>query len=335
MKKIHYIFLLIIIILVAGCSQNPEASFSFTINGTTVYFDNTSSDATSYLWDFGDGNTSYETSPTHDYYGGGTYNVTLTATGKRNKSDMTSSAIDITTDLTIYNPTPTNIYIWINNGLSSSTIPAYSNLTFTGLTGESADIYAETYGETTDETTIGDILIWDLSQDLDGGLQDLTLTVSGDYFFLFITNNGGWDISPIYVNCSDVVDNPSSTFGYYVDILIPNDNVEYNTGWFSATGYGYLNVAGIWDGYYEAYGYDSWTYWYSLDLYWDSDYYRYADLLNDLYKSGKTSQGNISVPSSGKPKTIFASSNLKKNSMIIPKNAVRVISNGKKEKRRE
>lgn len=59
---------------------SPEADFSFGGNEFTVDFTNNSTNATIYLWDFGDGNTSTENNPTHTYATGGTYMVNLTAT---------------------------------------------------------------------------------------------------------------------------------------------------------------------------------------------------------------------------------------------------------------
>ena len=62
---------------------SPTARFSFTGNNqyapATVSFTNQSLNATSYLWNFGDGATSSSTNPTHTYAAGGNYNVTLTA----------------------------------------------------------------------------------------------------------------------------------------------------------------------------------------------------------------------------------------------------------------
>ncbi|MEO0780097.1 MAG: PKD domain-containing protein, partial [Bacteroidota bacterium] len=49
-------------------------------NDFTVNFTNTSSDATSYSWDFGDGNGSMDINPVHTYAMEGTYTVVLTAT---------------------------------------------------------------------------------------------------------------------------------------------------------------------------------------------------------------------------------------------------------------
>jgi len=63
-----------------SCKKAAIASFSTTQNGTgTVYFNNTSTHADSYNWDFGDGTNSTETSPTHTYSALGSYNVVLTA----------------------------------------------------------------------------------------------------------------------------------------------------------------------------------------------------------------------------------------------------------------
>lgn len=58
---------------------DPKADFGFTVDTTTVNFTNNSTNANSYLWDFGDGNTSMEVNPTHTYSTEGSYVVTLMA----------------------------------------------------------------------------------------------------------------------------------------------------------------------------------------------------------------------------------------------------------------
>jgi PKD repeat protein len=55
----------------------PMAEFQYDQNGNIVQFINTSQNAASYLWDFGDGNTSTLENPLHTYTQNGTYNVVL------------------------------------------------------------------------------------------------------------------------------------------------------------------------------------------------------------------------------------------------------------------
>ena len=57
----------------------PIADFTFVKNNNTVQFQNLSANATSYLWDFGNGNQSMETDPQHEFAAGGNYTVTLSA----------------------------------------------------------------------------------------------------------------------------------------------------------------------------------------------------------------------------------------------------------------
>lgn len=57
-----------------------DASFTATTSELTATFTNSSLNATSYAWDFGDGATSTEENPVHTYAEAGTYTVTLNAT---------------------------------------------------------------------------------------------------------------------------------------------------------------------------------------------------------------------------------------------------------------
>lgn len=63
----------------------PIADFTADVTSGTaplsVQFTNTSTNATSYLWEFGDGGTSALASPSHTFTSPGTYTVTLTANG--------------------------------------------------------------------------------------------------------------------------------------------------------------------------------------------------------------------------------------------------------------
>jgi PKD repeat protein len=57
----------------------PQASYTATDNGLIVQFNNSSSNANSYLWNFGDGNTSTAPSPQHTYGSNNIYNTYLIA----------------------------------------------------------------------------------------------------------------------------------------------------------------------------------------------------------------------------------------------------------------
>lgn len=59
----------------------PTAGFTQSVTGLQVAFTDTSiGPGTSWLWNFGDGNTSTQRNPTHNYFANGTYNVCLTVT---------------------------------------------------------------------------------------------------------------------------------------------------------------------------------------------------------------------------------------------------------------
>jgi PKD repeat protein len=84
-----------------GSTQNPVASFQFEVgtdNFLEVTFTNYSQHATSYMWDFGDGETSTEKDPVHVYADAATYTVKLTA-----KNDAGASS-EFSEDITITDP---------------------------------------------------------------------------------------------------------------------------------------------------------------------------------------------------------------------------------------
>jgi PKD repeat protein len=68
----------------------PDANFSFVASGDgrTIQFTNESTDALTYLWEFGDGETSTEVDPSHTYPDYGPFTVKLTATGDGGTADF-------------------------------------------------------------------------------------------------------------------------------------------------------------------------------------------------------------------------------------------------------
>lgn len=87
MIKLNSLLFLFCIVLLSSCAK-PIADFVLTqednVAPASINLQNNSQNAESYLWDFGDGNTSDEENPNHEYDLSGRYTVTLNAK-KKNK----------------------------------------------------------------------------------------------------------------------------------------------------------------------------------------------------------------------------------------------------------
>ena len=137
----------------------PNADFSASpLTGTaplTVTFSNNSTNATEYLWDFGDGNTSTLSSPSHTYTATGVYTVTLSAgdgivtdtltrtnlitvtTAVAPNADFSASPLTGTAPLTVTfsnNSTNATEYLWDFGDGNTSTLSSPSHTyTATGV----------------------------------------------------------------------------------------------------------------------------------------------------------------------------------------------------------
>ena len=102
MKKILFGFMIFSLAIMMSCKQDnvissvvvegakPVSSFTYTREYMVITFNNTSTDAESYYWEFGDGTTSSERSPVHTYASAGNYDVSLkvnSAAGYSSTSD--------------------------------------------------------------------------------------------------------------------------------------------------------------------------------------------------------------------------------------------------------
>lgn len=74
----------------------PKANFTWTTGGFTVVFQNLSSDANTYFWDFGDGTTSTDVAPFHIYSSDGVYVIRLIAQGACGTDTLTRTVTIIT-----------------------------------------------------------------------------------------------------------------------------------------------------------------------------------------------------------------------------------------------
>ena len=94
----------------------PTADFSFNLNFANADFTNNSSNATSFFWDFGDGNNSIEGNPSHTYPADGNYTVTLSATNS-------CGATTATKNLTIITPPSAAFAANLRNGCAPFSVP--------------------------------------------------------------------------------------------------------------------------------------------------------------------------------------------------------------------
>ncbi|MFL5753456.1 MAG: PKD domain-containing protein, partial [Bacteroidia bacterium] len=103
---------------------NPAPVAAYTVppvcEGTANSFTNTSTNATTYAWDFGDGATSTVTSPTHTYSGAGTYNAELVVTATGGCKDSITQVVTVNA-----NPVPA----FTSTVACESTATAFTNTT--------------------------------------------------------------------------------------------------------------------------------------------------------------------------------------------------------------
>lgn len=129
----------------------PSANFNYTTNSLEVLFTNSSNNAESYLWDFGDGNSSKEVNPIHSYDFPGTYTVLLQAI---NRCDTLSKTVELSlvsgvNDLAdqmniIVTPNPSKGDFWLN---IESRKPADLNISLLNAQGKLINNQSLTVGQ--------------------------------------------------------------------------------------------------------------------------------------------------------------------------------------------
>jgi hypothetical protein len=100
MQLKHIFFFLLLVTVLAACKKDkdtPEADvfYAVSIEGYDVTFNNTTTGAVSYRWDFGDSTSSTDASPVHTYPGKGKYVPTLYATTKDGRVTEASTVVYI------------------------------------------------------------------------------------------------------------------------------------------------------------------------------------------------------------------------------------------------
>ncbi len=131
-----------------------------------------------------------------------------------------------TTIVKFTNPAFTPITVTVNG--TSQVVEVGSTVTFQGQAGTSLKYHAETSGKTTQGTQIGLLISWD-GDDIypTSGTKTFNLSVSQDFFFLYIVNQSSRKTTKLLVNYglqAQTTDN----------INIPNDKIKYRTGYYRA-----------------------------------------------------------------------------------------------------
>jgi hypothetical protein len=106
-------------VLFATCAEDEvdlptQAGIFHSVVGKRVAFTALTINADTYNWDFGDGNTSAEKNPVHEYEAGGYYTVVLTVQGETGiAGDTVPIAVDVTPYILLTGgPTATNGKTW-------------------------------------------------------------------------------------------------------------------------------------------------------------------------------------------------------------------------------
>lgn len=144
----------------------------------------------------------------------------------------TSSIINVTVknafEISFNNSVFTTITINVT-GFNSRTITPGTTTTFTFNNNPGQVIYtASTSGTNSQGGQVGLNMIWNETVNVSGKANETINLIFGPaYFFLYIKNSGLSRLTPLYVNWGTVEQTQDN-------ILIPNDNVTYNIGYYKA-----------------------------------------------------------------------------------------------------
>jgi len=260
-------------------SDAPISSFQFNVSDTdwrVVSFDNFSTNATEYLWDFGDNNTSTEENPTHTYSAGGNYTVSLTAgNGSESKtSEKTVTITDPNQAIRILAGDVSKTWKLFREGVCMSVGPDADNATqwWTGLENDGTRpcMYQQEFTFYSDGRYVFDDMggFWaefGLFNNVDGCTQNVTEQACIDATAANMVNACGADISAFLSNTHAFDYDPSSARltlngnGAWIGIpklatdgqtLTPVSSVSMQVNFVEETGYDLMHLEFIYNGEY-------------------------------------------------------------------------------------
>jgi len=188
-KIITYTLPVLLLTWCGACKKDgakPQADIFYTtsLDGYTVTFTNQTTGASTYKWDFGDGATSTDASPSHTYPGKGKYVPTLYATTAAGVTDEGSTVIHISKssavkldDNTLSDWDTVTHNVVVSTPPVGSNPPAGGNFIKAKFDYSSTDIYF--YFEMNSTVANGDIFDWYLDTDNDPATGFLNATFAG------------------------------------------------------------------------------------------------------------------------------------------------------------
>ena len=121
----------------------PTAGFYYTLHASlTVDFEDNSTNATSWLWNFGDGSTSSSKNPSHTYASKGTYAVKLTVKNSNGVSSTATATMIMSVDIEVVNSTSDPYKIYIDD-VYKGDLGAGQSYTFEDLIPGERKLYVE------------------------------------------------------------------------------------------------------------------------------------------------------------------------------------------------
>ncbi len=190
--------------------ENPVADFTFAASETedfTIEFTSTSTAASSFTWDFGDGNTSTDKEPTHTYAEVGSYTVSLTV-------DNDFGSDNVSKEVAVASPYKSSGFVL------SSIIPASGSSTF----------YTDFYGT----LPSGDV---DLTQGQGAPTQFYTAAI-GQFFYGRPRTTGEFGIAKFAIDdkTDELVEvGRINTLDGQYRIIIVNDELGFSSSFVNLT----------------------------------------------------------------------------------------------------
>jgi len=217
-------------------SPYPSADFTADttvceIDGIIRFTDISTGDPEEWFWTFQGGTpeSSSARDPKVIYESPGTFSVVLTATNSRG-TDTEAKEGFITvryprTDIWFHNHVFTEVGVTV--GEQTGRVSIGDSLVFPEVVGYTAEYHATTSGKTSNGVIIGQVIYWSGQLNLNGDKMDVDLGISPSHFFLYISNHGAHNLTPLYVNFGS---NDQS-----IDqIFLPADGTRYRIGYYPA-----------------------------------------------------------------------------------------------------